>query len=222
MSGTIAADRLIQRKTIMNHNRFIAVLCLLLIAVSAQAQSGRRQVKPPPAAPVPTPTPEATPVAKKETEPEMVLLVASDRNSGALAIPFTYYSAAQRGCADRLKARSSAGIDVDVAERDMSRGEAIKKAKSEKRTYVILLTLAFDSMSNRYDDLQLDFLLLEPTTAKVIITGRSYMNSNRKGGLIVSPTGRVPALYREQLLREAGEDAADRILKKLKLATLPR
>lgn len=204
----------------MNHNRLIAVLCLLIIAVSVQAQSGRRHVKPPPAAPVPTPTPEPSPPPKKETEAELVFLVASERNTVDIAIPFHYYDIARRACADRLRARSSA--DVETSQRDVSRGEAIQKAKSAKNTYVVLVSLVFDTMSNRYDDLQLDFLLLEPVTAKVLLTGRSYLNTNRKGPLIVNPTGRVSGLYREQLIRDAGEDAADRILKKMKIATVPK
>lgn len=201
-------------------NRFIAVLCLLIIAVSVQAQSGRRQVKPPPSVPVPTPTPEPSPIAKKKEEAELVFLVASERNSVYINIPFHYYDVARRACADRLRARSSA--DVDTSERDISRSEGIQKAKSSQRTYVALLSLTFDTMSNRYDDLQLDFILLEPVTAKVVLTGRSYLNANRAGPLIVNPTGRVSSLYREQLLRAAGEDAADRILKKMKIATVPK
>ena len=149
-----------------------------------------------------------------------MLLVANDRNSGPMTVPLTYYDAAQRGCAERLRARSSAG--VDVAERDMTRGEAIEKAKKEQKTYVVLLSLVIDTMSSTYDDLQLDFLLLEPATARVVITGRSYMNPNRKGPLVVGPTGRAPAMYREQLLREAGQEVADKILKKLHLASPTR
>ena len=204
----------------MNHNRFIAVLWLLIFAVSVQAQSGRRQVKPPPSVPVPTPTPEPSPTPKKKEEAELVFLVASERNSVYINIPIYYYDVARRACADRLRSRSRA--DVDTSERDITRGEAIQKAKSAQKTYVVLVGLTFDTMSNRYDDIQLDFLLLEPVTAKVLLTGRSYLNANRAGPLIVNPTGRVSSLYREQLLRAAGEDAADRILKKMKIATLPK
>jgi hypothetical protein len=178
-------------------------------------------VKPPPAAPVPSPTPEPTPIPKKEEkESELIFLVATDRHSGPITIPFTYYDAAQRGCADRLRSRSSA--DVDIAERDMSRGAAIERAKKEQRTYVVLLSIQFDTMSNTSDEIQLDFTVFEPTTARVVITGRSYLNANRKGPLIVNPTGRVSGLYREQFLRHAGEDVADRVLKKLNIATLPK
>jgi len=205
----------------MNHNRFFVVLCLFIIALTAQAQSGRRQVKPPPAVPVPMPSPEPSPIVKKERkEAELVFLVASERNSVYTNIPLQYYDASRRACADRLRSRSTA--DVDVADRDITRGEAIQKAKSAKNTYVVLLSLTFDQMSNRYEDIQLDFLLLEPVTAKVVLTGRSYLNANRKGPVIVNPTGRVSGLYLEQMLRAAGEDAADRILKKMKIATAPK
>ena len=75
-----------------------------------------------------------------------------------MTIPFAYYDAAQRGCADRLRSRSSA--DVDVSERDMGRGAAIEKAKTEQKTYVVLLTINYDRMSNTYDDLELNFTVL--------------------------------------------------------------
>ncbi|HXC69057.1 MAG TPA: hypothetical protein VN644_03745 [Pyrinomonadaceae bacterium] len=200
----------------MIRNLVIGVLCLLFIAVSVQAQSGRRQVKPPPAAaPVPTPTPEPSPEAKQKEEAELVFLVASERNSMYTNIPLYYYEVARRACGDRLRTRSTA--DVDVAERDMTRGEAIEKAKSAKKTYVVLLSLTFDNMSNNHEDVQLDFLLLEPMTAKVVLTGRAYLNSNRKSPVIINP-GRVSGLYREQLLRDAGQEVADRILRKMKIS----
>src|SRR6185503_1520171 len=200
----------------MIRNLVIGVLCLLFIAVSVQAQSGRRQVKPPPAAaPVPTPTPEPSPEAKQKEEAELVFLVASERNSMYTNIPLYYYEVARRACGDRLRSRSTA--DVDVAERDLTRGEAIEKAKSAKKTYVVLLSLTFDNMSNNHEDVQLDFLLLEPMTAKVVLTGRAYLNSNRKSPVIINP-GRVSGLYREQLLRDAGQEVADRILRKMKIS----
>jgi hypothetical protein len=96
----------------------------------------------------------------------------------------------------------------------LSRGEAIKKAKSDDKTYVVLLTLKFDSMQNTSDDIQLEFVAFAPKTAKVVTTGRTYPN-DRRIPVIVDRTGR--GLYRELLLRQAGEDAANRILKALNL-----
>ena len=91
-----------------------------------------------------------------------------------------------RGCADRLRAKSSA--DVDVAQQDLSRGEAIKKAKSDTKTYVVLIGLSYDSMARSQDDVTVDFVVFAPETAKVVTTGRSYLNPNRAGPLIVGPT----------------------------------
>jgi hypothetical protein len=206
----------------MSHKRIITVLALLIFAVSVQAQSGRRQTKPAPAAPVPTPTPEPTPIPKKDDTPaELVFLVATDYNPAPGSIPPSFQTAAQRGCADRLRARSSA--DVDAPHRDMSRGEAIEKAKKSTNTYVVLLSLKVDVMARSYDDLQLDFVVFAPGTAKVVTTGRSYVNNNRTGPVVVGPTSRLPSgMYRESWLIKAGEEAADRILKKLNIGQLPK
>jgi len=202
----------------MKYRFLIPSLLIALCALSVQAQSGRRQTKPTTAAPVPTPTPEATPVPKKpEKQLDLSFFVGVNRNEASYSLPFTYYDAVLRGCAERLRSGSSAS--VDTTDRDFGRGDAIKKAKSETRTYVVLLTLTFDSMARSYDDLILDFVLFEPATSKVITTGRSYQNATRKGPIIVGPPsgGAIGGLYREQLLKQAGEDAADRILKRLHL-----
>jgi len=106
----------------------------------------------------------------------------------------------------------------------MSRGEAIQKAKSATKTYVVLLTLKFDTMSNSrsWDDLELEFVVFAPGTAKVVTSGRSYLNTNRKGPLVVGRPGNVPGgMMREEWIRNAGEDAADRILKALHMGGPP-
>jgi len=199
------------------------VFCLLLVAACAtlvQAQSGRRQPKAPPAAPVPTPTPEPSPSPKTQKEPEFGFLVGIDRFGTFDSFPLGYYDIPLRGCADRLRSGSSAR--VDVAQSNMNRGEAIKKAKAESNTYVVLLRLLIDEMTARsYDDLELDFVVFAPQTGKVVTSGKAYLNARRTGPIIVGPTGRGSALYREQMLRRAGEDAADRILKALNLNVPP-
>lgn len=198
------------------------LFCLLLVAVCAipaQAQSGRRQQKAPPAAPIPTPTPEPTPKPKdEEKKSELGFIIGADDRSTFDNMPLGYYDAAMRGCADRLRSGSSASVSVTQA--GMNRGEAIKKAKGETTTYVVLLRLVLDRMyAKSYDDLELDFVVFAPKTAKVVTSGRTYLNINRKGPIVVGPTSRGPsgALYREQLLRHAGEDAGSRILKSLSL-----
>ena len=199
------------------------VLLLLLVAICAnvaQAQSGRRQPKPPPSAPVPTPTPEPTPEPKQPPkDPEFGFIIGSDRFGNTYEnLPISYYDAAMRGCADQLRTGSSAA--VSVSQSNMNRGEAIKKAKGETKTYVVFVRLVLDEMTARsLDDLEIEFVVFSPQTAKVAINGRSYLNANRRGPIIVGPTSRGPtgALYREEMIYRAGKDAGDRILKALHL-----
>ncbi|HEU4507990.1 MAG TPA: hypothetical protein VFR78_07125 [Pyrinomonadaceae bacterium] len=194
----------------MNSQRLTCLIVILLCAVAAHAQSGRRQTKRPPAAPVPTPTPEPSPTAKTETkDPELEIFLGADRDHNYGAVPWRFYDAALRGCADRLRQKS--GVAVDVSQNSVSRGDAIKKAKSSDNTYVILIILTFDAMARSYDDLQLHFTVFAPTTSKVVTTGIEYLNGNRVGPVVAGRTSRLPgAVYREEVIRHAGEQAADR------------
>jgi hypothetical protein len=211
------------------HKSRVLLFCLLVVAacaISAHGQSGRRQPKAPPAAPVPTPTPEPTPTPKKEkSDSDLGFIIGADNSNAFEVFPLTYYDAAMRGCADRLRSGSS-GV-VTVSQSNMNRGEAIKKAKAETgNTYVILIRLVLDQIyAKSYDDLEVDFTVFAPKTGKVVVFGKSYQNVNRKGPIIVGPTSRGSsgALYREQLLKHAGEDAANRILKAMNLSvTVPK
>ena len=199
-------------------------LLLAFCCFTANAQSGRRQVKPQPSAPVPTPTPEPTPSpAPKRADSDMHFLVATGDRTAFDYAPLTFYEAARNGCADRL--RDKTNLAVDVSQRDMSRGEAIKKAKDGKSTYVVLINLVVDRMSASSDgryEFEVDYVVFAPGTAKVLASGRTYENSVRRGPISVGrPTGSSLPSYRESLLRRAGEDAADRILKSLHLSDPP-
>ena len=168
------------------------IAVLVVCALSVQAQSGRHQVKPPPVAPVPTPTPEATPIPKKQVKNDLAFFVGADRDSTYASFPFTYYDAVLQGCASRLRAGSSA--DVEVSDHDVNRGEAIKKAKAETKSYVVWLNLTVDT------------------------NGRSYLTGRRAGSVVVDPNPRrTSGLYREELLKRAGEEVGDRIIKSLHL-----
>jgi|SRR5215217_480902 len=202
----------------MSYRPVAATLIIVLCVLSMAAQSGRRQVKPPPAAPVPTPTPEPTPVPKKvDKDSELLFFVGADHHDSFSQLPLSYHDAALRGCVDRLRASSSAS--VDVTEKSLSRSEAIKRAKSEAGGYVVMLSLTFDSMARSYDDLVLEFLVFAPGTAKLVTNGRSYLTGRRAGPVVVGPgsRGSTSGLYREQLLKQAGEEAGGRILKALHL-----
>ena len=194
------------------------MLVIAFCSLSLQAQSGRRRTVPPPAAPVPTPTPEPTPTPKKSTkENELLFFLGANRNAGYSSFPYSYFDAALRGCAEKLRSGSSAS--VDITNKDLSRGEAIKRAKAETRTYVVLITLTIDTLTARsYDDLVLEYVVFAPGTAKSAASGRAYMNGRRAGPVVVGPpTGTTGGLFREEMLKRAGEDAGERILKSLHL-----
>lgn len=202
-------------------NRQLKTLLLVLVAALAfvtitQAQSGRRRATPEPAAPVPTPTPEPTPKPKQESKSDLGFIVGVDQSDSFNSVPLTYYSTVMNACADRLRRNSSATVTTAS---QLTRSEAIKKAKSEKTTYVVYLR--FTSMSMRdysSQEAELEFIVYAPTTAKVATSGRSYKNANNKGPIVVQPPGGSGNIvYQEQLLRRAAEDAADRILKSLHL-----
>lgn len=206
----------VYNSTHMRFRPFVTLLVLLLCVWSINAQSGRKHAKTAPAAPVPTPTPEPTPTPKKaEKESDLLFYLGANRYDSYANFPFSYYDAVVRGCADRLRAGSSAG--VDITEQSLTRGDAIKKAKSGNN-YVVLLTLKLDTMARSYDDVILEFVVFAPQTAKVMTSGNSYPNAARTGPVILGP-GRTSTspLYREKLLQMAGEDAGNRILKSLHL-----
>jgi hypothetical protein len=197
----------------------LALALVALCAISVEAQSGRRQPKTTPAAPVPTPTPEPTPEPKaQEKKSELGFILAADRYTSMESYPWSYFDAVMVGCAGRLRSASSA--TVDIAQNDMNRGEAIKKAKAETTTYVVSIKLKLDQMARSYDDLEVEFTVFAPQTAKVVTFGTAYQNTNRAGPIVVGPRSRGSsgALYREQLLKRAGEDMAERILKALNLS----
>jgi hypothetical protein len=202
--------------------RYLGLIAVLLVcALSVQAQSGRHQVKPPPAAPVPTPTPEATPIPKKEVKNELVFSLGADRDSSYASLPFSYYDAVLQGCASRLRAGSSA--DVDVSDHDVNRGEAIKKAKAETKAYVVWLNLTVDTMGSSYNDLVLEYIVYAPQTAKIVTNGRAYPRGRRAGPITVDPNGgrTTSGLYYQELLKRTGEEVGDRILKALHLDVQP-
>ena len=204
----------------MRYRTFAATLIIALCALSVQAQSGRRRTVPPPAAPVPTPTPEPTPTPKKsDKEDELLFFLGADRNFSYYSLPYSYYDAALRGCAERLRAGSSAS--VDVTNKDFGRGDAIKRAKSETQSYVVYMTITVDT-TRSYDDLVLEYIVFAPATAKVVTNGRTYMGGRRAGPIVVGPPNtRTGGLYREEMLRFMGEEAGERILKSMHLNVPP-
>ena len=202
-----------QLKTLL----LVSVVAVTFITI-VQAQSGRRQTKPAPAAPVPTPTPDPTPKQKEETKSELGFLVGIDRADSFNYVPLTFYSVVVDSCANRLRHGSSA--QVDKTDR-LSRADAIKKAKSEKTTYVVYLRLTSMAMREYSSaEAEIEYIVYAPQTGKVAASGRSYQNASHKGPIVVQPPrGSNNTVFQEQMLKRAAEEAADRILKALHIVS---
>jgi hypothetical protein len=202
-------------------------ISLLACAVVAHGQSGRRQQRVEPAAPIPSPTPEPTPPPKTERkDPDLIIVVGAERNGGFSYYPYAYFDAAIEGCSEALSKNSAAR--VDPTNNSLNRGDAIKRAKSDSKTYVVLLQLSAETAGGAATtnsvnaQIEVGYTVFAPGTAKVVTSGRTFPGTNRAGPVVVGPTGggSSSVVYQEQLLKRAGEDAGDRILHSLHLDTI--
>ena len=132
------------------------------------------------------------------------------------------YDTVLRACAERLD--DSPSVKATVANREMNRSEAVKRAKAETESHIVWLQLRLDrgTGSSNEDDLRevyIDYAVFAPSTAKTVTSGRTYQQMYRAGGVIVMPRpgGRTSLPYVEQLLKQAARDAAERILSALNL-----
>jgi hypothetical protein len=130
------------------------------------------------------------------------------------------YDTVLQACAQRL---DDAGIALVVpAMKGFSRGEAVDRAKAEKEGYVIWLHLRGDDLSGSYannlDQVYVEYVVFEHTTAKIKTQGNCFPGAYRKGNVVMgSPTGRTSTAVLDSRMRAAAEDAAERILKALHL-----
>ena len=195
----------------------------MLSALAAFPQSGRRPSVPPA---VSAPTPEASPSDNKpvaKEQPREPLIIGAAPGETMAGIPFYYSDSVLQSCVARLE--DSHTVKVEVVSREMTRSDAVKRARSEKATPVAWLELRSDnsfsqSSSNNLDSIYIVYTIFEPTTAKVIAHGNSYQGAYRKGGVTLPPTsGRANTSITESRLRDAAQDAADRILKALNIAS---
>jgi len=179
---------------------------VLLSVLTTGAQSGRKVRKSTPL-PVATPAPE-TAVAKPKEDPKPALTLIVGM------LPNPYDNARMGGGAlqfleDRLD--DHAGVKVAHLWGDVTRGEAIRRAKSEKEAYVVLLELSVDRMTgSSEEELLLYYSVFSPVTAKIKTSGQTYARMYRNRGVIQDP--RTANIYDYQV-REASRDVAVRILK---------
>lgn len=207
--------------------RFLAFGFVISFAFSCAstgfAQSGRRVHK---AAPLPASTPEPAPTQTKTADKEKSMhtfIVGVDRYNGFSNIPLSFYDAVTRGCGDRLDDASS--MKVEIVHRELTRGDAVNRAKAENEAYVVWLQIRVENTGadpttvNNPSQLYIEYAVFAPTTAKTIAFGHTYQHGYRKGGVVVGPPSstRGNIGYSEYLLKEAAREAADRILDTLKI-----
>ncbi len=198
----------------------LCAVALLCLSQAALAQSGRRQNKP-----LSPPTPVVTKdegEAKTEVKPRAdkpatlaTVIVGGDRFDSSMVVS-GYLTEAMEACI--LELNKSRALEARGGG-DMTRKEAIDRAKKETEAHVLWLSLRVDG--NRQDDIAVSYTLFTPQTGKVLAFGNVYLASRRMGrgpvGVgIPSTSGRMPLQY---LMREAGREVAERAMGKLQTAT---
>lgn len=205
--------------------RLLFVVAALIAFVSATAgQSGRRGASKPSVSPPATSTPSEssstnpTESAAKKA-PEIQLLVGIDDPSPISGIPRYFADTVLDACVRRLS--QPAGVKVTAGPRTLTRGDAIKAAKAETARFVVWLqvgNLSSDAgrqASGNSDEYYVNFMLLEPMTAKSKQSGRVLSGNRRVGNVGVGVPSSRSVLYVEQAMKEAGRQAAERILSAL-------
>jgi hypothetical protein len=196
----------------------LLVAVLFLFGTNASAQSGRR-------APKRTTTVATTsspkPVEKKPEPAQdlrIPLVITIEDHNPFSGLPFVLSETIRDTCADSL--RRSAMLKVDVGTRGMSRGDAIKRAKSETQLYVVWLQVDTDSDSNRTssagwtpETLFLRYTIFSPVTAKIKASGRTQPIRRVGGGGVIGrvPSSRGSTVYSDYFLKQLADEAAQRI-----------
>jgi len=187
----------------------ITVITLLSVAI-AGAQSGRKSPRSGPLPPVPMPTPETTaPVVKEKAKPALTLVVGFERMNYYGNAAMVDEGAALRALVDRLN--DHAGVEVADTKRNMTRSDALRAAKAEKKAYVIYVEISLDQMDG---DLHMSYWVYSPQTAKIKTSGRTYPQMYRNRGVILNPRSTV---YGTRQMEEAARDVAERILRAFQL-----
>jgi hypothetical protein len=187
---------------------------IVLCGLAGFAQSGRR-VKKSTTPPVPTPEATPSPTPKKTPEqPSIPIYIGTNSFDSFGSVPFYFNESVAKSCAEVLQRRGA--IHVEISSRDMTRGDAAKRAKTMKEGYVVLLELRSDRMrtSSQENDLSriyIEYVVLAATTGKTITAGPAYQQASGVRDIIVG--GRSDSTtVAEQRLKNAARVAGQRIL----------
>jgi hypothetical protein len=210
------SDRM--REMISDSQRAVLVAIVVVgCAFSALAQSGRRGAG---KSTTTTPSVEAPKevLAKPQKPPRLQFLLVVENPSPFNQTPYYLSDTVVTECARRLE--EAKDVLATSAPGHMNRAEASAAAKAEKERYVVWLQLGSDAADggrpsqNGADELYVNYMVLEPGTAKVKQTGRTYHGIYKVGNVGVSgpPSTRRSAVYSEYAVKQSAREAADRIL----------
>jgi hypothetical protein len=202
------------------------VAVLLACAAAIAAQSGRRSTPKPSTEPTPSSSPsESAPgnplesTAKKA--PAIQLLVGVDDPNPLSGLPRSFADTVLGECMRRLS--QPAGVSVTAGPRTLTRSDANKAAKAETTRYVVWLQVGNSSAdagrraTGSSDEYYVNFMLLEPGTAKIKESGHVLAGGRRVGnvGIGLPPASSGSPLYLEYIVKDEARQAAERILSAL-------
>jgi hypothetical protein len=151
-------------------------------------------------------------VSAARPAPTFTFIVGIEKFADFSRVSLYAYSGVVRNCADRLD--DSILVKAESTSSDISRSEAIQKAKAEKEAYVVWLQLrpnTFSGHSSVYDDpnnVYVQYTVFAPITAKQVTSGNTYPEAYRNSRARV-PTSSTNGDY---YLNQAARGAAERIL----------
>jgi hypothetical protein len=189
---------------------------LLLLATQTIAQSGRRAPKPAPP-PAPTPQTDSDITAKnsaRELKEPVTLLVAREPSSKHLLSEDTIFATFVQKLSEFKKVTAtSLG--------DLKRDRAVKRAKSETSSVVVLVQFDVDEFQSgtvilNSPDLDVKILVFEPQTGRKKFEGKVYYKA--VGGPMLKkdnwPTGTPIRITTEAVAIEAAEQVRDWLIVK--------
>ena len=206
--------------------KFLSVVAVLIASVAAvSAQSGRRSTST-----RSTPAPSTTPSessssnpteSRPKKAPAIQLLVGVDDPNSLSGIPQYFADIVLDTCVQRLS--QPAGVAVTAGPRNLNRSDATKAAKAETVRYVVWLQVgnsvadAGRAASRSADEYYVNFMLLEPVSAKIKQSGHVLAGGRRVGnvGVGLPPASSGSPLYLEYIIKEEARQVAERILSAL-------
>ena len=194
----------------------LLVLIAALAATSSAAQSGRRSTPGSPTPATPSVSGPKQVEKKPDSAPKVELLVGINSTDAFATTPLYLYDTVLDVCMRRLGDADM--VFASSAGNRFSRSDAVKAAKEQAARYVVMLNIgdeyadATRQVKNGQNELYVEYVIFEPVSAKVKQTGRAHQRIYQTGrGGVSLPTKNSP-IYSDYALRQAAQEAADRIL----------